>query len=83
MIKRVIAILIAVIMLTGCSKVTEAEKERPDESRFAIVEVTGMWIIVADREEGVMYTVSHGTYNGGTFTLLVDKDGKPLIWDGE
>lgn len=29
-----------------------------------------------------MYAVSHDTNNNGTFTLLVDKDGKPLIWEG-
>ena len=30
-----------------------------------------------------MYAVSLGYYNCGTFTLLVDADGKPLIYKGE
>lgn len=36
---------------------------------------------MADKETGVMYAVSNGGYNSGTFTLLVDENGKPLIWE--
>lgn len=36
------------------------------------------------REEAkVMYAVSYGTSNCGTFTLLVDADGKPMLWEEE
>jgi hypothetical protein len=28
-----------------------------------------------------MYAVSSGAYNGGTFTLLVDENGKPMLWE--
>ena len=37
---------------------------------------------MADKETGVMYAVSCGVYNNGTFTLLVDADGNPLIYKG-
>jgi hypothetical protein len=80
--KRIVA-LIALLLLVGCSKVEKAEKTEPvNVSRFMTVEDTWQWRIVADRQTGVMYAVSLGTYNIGTFTLLVDADGKPLIYDG-
>ena len=61
----------------------KAEQEPVDVSRFKRVELTSAWEIVADRETGVMYAVSRGMYNQGTFTVLIDADGKPLIWDKE
>ena len=85
--KKIIAIIILSLMLAGCGA-KETQKEEPKEparqSRFVTVEgnAISMWFVVADRETGVMYAVSHGTYNLGSFTLLVDADGKPLIWEG-
>ncbi len=79
--KRKIAIALMALMLTGCAK-TERVEEAKDVSRFAIVEQTLNWRIVYDKETGVMYAVSFGSYNAGTFTLLVDAEGKPLIYEG-
>lgn len=74
--------LLTILLATGCAKVeNEAKQEPVDVSRFKRVEYTAVWEIVADRETGVMYAVSRGMHNQGTFTLLVDADGKPLIWD--
>ena len=81
--KKVIALLLILLMLVGCGKTKSAESESGEDKRFATVETEWNYRIVADRETGVMYAVSNGTYNCGTFTLLVDKDGNPLIWDGE
>lgn len=74
--KKVIALLLILLMLVGCGKTTGEDK------RFVTIEKEWDYRIVADSETGVMYTVSNGVYNRGTFTLLVDKDGNPLIWDG-
>lgn len=82
--KYTLPIITALIILlaTGCAKVENKNEQEPvDVSRFVRVEYTAVWEIVADRETGVMYAVSRGMYNQGTFTLLVDADGKPLIWD--
>ena len=38
--------------------------------------------IVYNKETTVMYAVSSGTYDRGTFTMLCDKDGKPQSWGG-
>lgn len=82
--KHILIIITAMIILlaTGCAKVeNKFEQEPVDVSMFERVEYTSVWEIVADRETGVMYAVSRGMYNQGTFTVLVDADGKPMIWD--
>lgn len=78
-----ITIIMMVFMMIGCAKVENAEpKEEKVISRFVQVEMASTWRIVADKETGVMYAVSCGVYNNGTFTLLVDADGSPLIYKG-
>lgn len=80
-IQRVItAAIITAMILMGCAKVETVEPV--NISRFMTVEQTASWRIVADRETGVMYAVSLGMYNIGTFTLLVDDEGNPLIYKG-
>ena len=83
--KKMIAVLLLAIMLTGCGEVSPVEKaeESVEISRFIEIERAIGWKIVADKETGVMYAVSNGGYNTGNFTLLVDKNGNPLIWEGE
>ena len=85
--KRIYLILILILLVTlsGCmpTKVSH-DKEPAYVSRFQVIEDTYDWSIVADRETKVMYAVSTGVYNRGAFTLLVDAEGKPLLWkDGE
>lgn len=81
--KKVIAILLVLLMLVGCGKNERAESESGLGKRFVTIETAWTYLIVADRETGVMYAVSNGMYNCGTFTLLVDEDGSPMLWDGE
>ena len=81
--KRIIAIVLILLMLAGCAKVERASKDPVNVSRFMMVENCDPWRIVVDRETKVMYAVSIGQYNRGTFTLLVDADGKPLLWEGD
>lgn len=82
--KHIIIIITAltILLTTGCARVeNKTEQEPVNVSMFERVEYTTVWEVVADRETGVMYAVSRGMYNQGTFTLLVDADGKPLIYD--
>lgn len=46
-----------------------------------MIERTDYWKVVYDRETKVMYTVSCGGYNRGNFTILVDQNGNPLLYD--
>lgn len=51
------------------------------EQRFEIVEKDGFMEgtrIVVDTETGVQYLMAHWTNVGG-LTVLVDRDGKPLL----
>lgn len=89
--KKTICILLlafAFAGFTGCSGTVETEKVDNTEpqnpkSMFVEVERAGIWKIVYDKKTKVMYAVSYGVYNGGTFTLLVDENGNPRIWDGD
>lgn len=79
--KKIIALMIVVLAmaLTGCSEVEEKSAEK---SNFVKVEDNYNWYIVYHKETKVMYAVSRGSYNCGTFTLLVNADGTPMLWEG-
>lgn len=91
--KKLIALIFSGMVLstalTGCN-FAETEKtydpeDKKLESMFVEVEVEkGLnWKIVYDKETKVMYVVSMSSYNRGNFTLLVDEQGAPKLWDGE
>lgn len=80
--KAIILAVIACMILSSCSGV-ETAKNEDDTSMFVEVENTTLWKVVYHKDTKVMYVVSTGSYNHGTFTLLVDADGKPMIYEGE
>ena len=81
--KWIVAVMLGTLVMVGCAKTEPAESHGVfDASMFMTVETQVDWKIVADRKTGVMYAVSAGAYNRGTFTVLVDSDGEPLIYDG-
>ena len=53
------------------------------EKRFALVSDEIYFHIYYDRKTKVMYAVSCSQYNRGNVVLLVDADGKPLLYEGE
>lgn len=75
--KAMVAMLLGIICMTGCSINTDS-----NESRFFEISEEDCFIIVYDKTTGVEYAVSESPYNYGTVTLLVDTDGKPLIYEG-
>lgn len=78
----IIITALTILLAAGCGKVKNKTDQAPvNASRFKRVEYNSVWEIVVDRETGVMYVVSRGGHNQGTFTVLVDADGKPLIYD--
>lgn len=74
-------LILSMLLLSGCKRVESVNDNNKDTSMFVIVEQTGTWDVVYHKETKVMYAVSCGAYNGGTFTLLVDADGKPMLWE--
>ena len=78
--KQVLIIFALLFVLSGCSKVdTVANNVVP--SSFVVVERTSIWQVVYHKETKVMYAVSLGGYNCGSFTLLVNQDGSPMLYD--
>lgn len=74
-------LILSMLLLPGCQKVESVDDNKKDTSMFVMVEATGTWEIVYHKETKVMYVVSCGAYNAGTFTLLVNADGEPLLWE--
>jgi uncharacterized lipoprotein NlpE involved in copper resistance len=82
--KTIITILIIAIILTlvGCTEMERVQKP-VDTSMFVIVEGGGpySYIIAYHKETKVMYAISNGTYNAGIFTVMVNPDGSPMLWE--
>lgn len=82
--KLMLVLLICVLFLGGCSKVSRYKADSSeDRSMFVLIEETYGWSVVYHKDTKVMYIVSNGAYNNGTFTLLVDAQGKPMLWEDE
>ena len=92
MIKRIIAglaafLIILSIMLTfaGCTSIKAEAKEvddTDDGNTFILIDADYYCWIVYHKDTKVMYAVSRSGYNAGTYTLLVNADGTPMIWEG-
>ena len=84
--KRLLVVLMAIALcaclLVGCGS-PEAGESISKSSFFAIVEDGQGYYIVYHKDTKVMYTLSTASYNMGNFTLLVNADGTPMIWEGE
>lgn len=79
----VFALMIAVIFISACSDIPDAKPENT-YVRFECVYENmeqGDQIFV-DSETGVMYYY-HLYSKGAGLVVMVDEDGKPLIWEGE
>ena len=83
--KKLVALLLIlalVLLLTACSVKVERDQLKGEGSMFVIVEQAATWCVVYHKETFVMYTVSNGVYNFGTFTVLLNADGLPMTWKG-
>ena len=91
-IKRIVAGLAAflivaliVLMFSGCTS-TRAEAKEVDDvddgNTFILVDADYYCWIVYHKDTKVMYAVSRSGYNAGTYTVLVNADGTPMIWEG-
>lgn len=84
--KAVLAAVIACAILAGCGAVEVYAAKEENRARFVVLD--SEWIdtnsyakIVVDKETGVMYFMLDISRGGG-ITVMVDADGKPLIWEG-
>ena len=82
-IKIIALIMIICLLFAGCGSVKVQEEQEEDKSSmFILVERHDIWSVVYHKDTKVMYTVSTGNYNNGIFTLLVDENGNPMLWEG-
>lgn len=80
---RFLEIIILIFILTGCDSAdleTFVYQETIESNYFKTLSIEKYGSIVYDTRTGVEYWLSSGSYNFGSLTLLVDKDGKPLIY---
>ena len=82
--KLMVASLVACMLLTGCGakmiRESDMKNQETDVSMFVLLEVGSSYKIVYHRETKVMYAISYGGWNDGTFTVMLDADGKPLLY---
>lgn len=78
--KLTITIMLMVIGLMGCGSVP-TENETLNTSMFVVIEYGEYWDVVYHKDTKVMYAVSSWGDGKGVFSLLVDADGKPLLYE--
>lgn len=80
--KKLAIMLVLAISLSGCSGTnSNTEYENENNKRFRKVYSAFSNAIYVDSETNVMYFWHYGGYSGG-LTVMVDENGKPLIWEG-
>lgn len=82
--KKILFVVLTSILLcclTACSGIEVKEEEKREDGRFVRIEKNEYFITVYDKNTKVQYAVSNGYYNAGTVTVLVDAEGKPLLYN--
>ena len=84
--KKLIAIFVAIALcaclFVGCAEYQEPYEKISKKSSFVILEDCAGYYVVYHKDTKVMYTLSTGGSNYGSFCLLVNADGTPMIWEG-
>lgn len=78
--KKIIAILCACLLLTGCDEANGIVNGVTD-SMFVTVETGWNYKVMYCKDTKVMYVMSWGNDNQGEFTLLVNADGSPMLYE--
>ena len=84
--KTITKIILIILVLTsmlfilaGCTSQSNAESER----QFEYVSTEFDFKVIYHKKTKIMYAVSSGYYTYGNLTVLVDAEGKPLLYEGE
>ena len=77
--KLITVIIIEALLIAGCSD-TANVSEGQDRLMEKVEDEWGYTIYV-DKDTNVMYIKGSG--DGGTFTVMLNADGTPKIWQGE
>lgn len=77
--KLITAIITVALLIAGCSD-TANVSEGQDRMMEKVEDEWG-YVIYVDKDTNVMYIKGLG--GGGTFTVMLNADGTPKIWQGE
>ena len=77
----IVLVMVMLLSLSACTTKMTKETIKGETSRMIEIEDAATYRIVYDKYTKVMYAVSDGAYNYGTFTLLVDANGNPLLYE--
>ena len=82
--KKILCLVIAIILMLTFVGCNNNGNETIVDDRFEIVEDgwtnSNRAFIMVDKETKVMYLMFNG---GGGITVMLDADGKPLLWEEE
>lgn len=87
MFKKIAVVICAFALamgLCGCNNDNESTNETEharEYGRFVLVEEQTTFDIIYDKYTLAMYAVSDSPYNYGSFELLVNADGTPLLYE--
>lgn len=84
--KKILILFMVAIMLfslVGCDSATieNLVTVNNSNSMFAMVESTPLYDVLYHKDTRVMYIASRGNYNQGTFTIMLDAEGMPLLYE--
>lgn len=70
------------LLLTSCSKSTKQSNNEDiyEKYSFTTIMYSDDYNIVYQNETKVMYAMSTNCYNAGNFIVLVDENGKPMLY---
>ena len=78
--KKIIAVIVtATLLIAGCSDTANVSAGK--DKMMTKIEDEWEYNIYVDKGTNVMYI--KGTGDGGTFTVMLNADGTPKIWQGE
>lgn len=79
-----LATVLMIVTLCACSSNNpESEIVEGKPSMFVMIENGPSWNVYYHKETKVMYVVSMSSYNCGNFTVMVNPDGSPMLYEGE
>lgn len=70
--------MINIVIIRSKSK---SEAADVDQSMFVLIEKGEHWYVYYHRETKVMYVMSFSSYNRGNFTIMVNPDGSPMLYE--
>lgn len=84
--KKIFLLLATVFMIVAFSACfanpSESNVSEDNPSMFVLAEDGLYWHVYYHKETKVMYVVSTSSYNRGNFTVLVNADGTPMLYEG-